>query len=486
MGGLFIAEPYSNRVVEVKADGTQTSVGSGLSYPAGVAVDSMGDVFIADSSNDRVVNLPAGVPVRVSQAAPLVNATDPGGVYNQSPFAATATVTGVDGIAGPSLENVTPTLMYYSGSTAQGTPLAGAPMRPGTYTVKASFAGSPDYTAASATATFTINVPKIALNGPTIGVPGQPLTYSFTVNGPTQGITFTIDYGDGTRITTSSGGPSIQLDHLYTTTGRFTIKVRAMDQNQVVSLTTTQAVTINTVALEADASGGTALAIGGNAAGGDSITITATTTGGKTLNVNLDATSLGTFRPTGHLFVYGQGGNDRITLAPYVLGTTDYYIKVPAFLYGEGSGGDTISAAGSAANNVLSGHGANEVLIGGHGRDLLIGGTGTATLKAGAKDDILISGWTDYDINSSGMTYEQKLAALDAIMAEWSSAGSYSTRVIALAVYLNTSTVHASDQSDVAVVDRLQGNAKANDWFFASLDDKVTGKNNIDVISIIS
>jgi hypothetical protein len=44
---------------------------------------------------------------------------------------------------------------------------------------------------------------------------------------------------------------------------------------------------------------------------------------------------------------------------------TNYYIKVPAFLYGEGSGGDHISAAGSAANNVLTGQGKNEVPTGG-------------------------------------------------------------------------------------------------------------------------
>ena len=35
-------------MVEVKPDGTQTTIGSGLSRPAGVAVDGSGDVFIAD------------------------------------------------------------------------------------------------------------------------------------------------------------------------------------------------------------------------------------------------------------------------------------------------------------------------------------------------------------------------------------------------------------------------------------------------------
>ena len=158
---------------------------------------------------------------------------------------------------------------------------------------------------------------------------------------------------------------------------------------------------------------------------------------------------------------------------------------VPAFLYGEGSGGDKISAAGSAANNVLSGHGANEVLTGGHGRDLLIGGTGAAMLNAGSQDDILIGGWTNYDIGSAGMTYDQKLAALDAVMAEWGSSDSYATRLSALAGLLNTNTVHDNYQNRVAVADQLAGNLQASDWFFAGLNDKVTGKNNKDVLTKI-
>ena len=60
-GDVFIADTYNNRVVEVPAGGgPQITVGSGLSYPIGVAVDGAGDVFIADSGNNRVVEVPAG------------------------------------------------------------------------------------------------------------------------------------------------------------------------------------------------------------------------------------------------------------------------------------------------------------------------------------------------------------------------------------------------------------------------------------------
>ena len=40
--------------------GSQTTVGTGLNHPVGVAVDAKGDVFIVDSGNNRVMEVPAG------------------------------------------------------------------------------------------------------------------------------------------------------------------------------------------------------------------------------------------------------------------------------------------------------------------------------------------------------------------------------------------------------------------------------------------
>ncbi|HEY2297983.1 MAG TPA: putative Ig domain-containing protein [Jatrophihabitans sp.] len=59
-GDVFIADTGHNQVVKVPADGgSQTSIGTGLAHPAGLAVDAAGDVFIADSGNSRVVEVPA-------------------------------------------------------------------------------------------------------------------------------------------------------------------------------------------------------------------------------------------------------------------------------------------------------------------------------------------------------------------------------------------------------------------------------------------
>src|SRR5262249_25388990 len=151
------------------------------------------------------------------------------------------------------------------------------------------------------------------------------------------------------------------FDHTYTATGPFTIQVTAADSAGVVSQQATQQVQISTVALEADPSGGTALAIGGSAAGRNTILFAAADSTGKPLRVTVNKAPLGTFTPTGHLFVYGQGGKDTITLKAFTAKRVTHYIQVPALLYGGGAGGDRISAAGSAASNVLSGHGKGEV-----------------------------------------------------------------------------------------------------------------------------
>jgi len=61
-GDIFIADTGNNRVVEVPAGGgPQTTVpADGLYDPHGVAVDGAGNVFIADTYNSRVVEVPAG------------------------------------------------------------------------------------------------------------------------------------------------------------------------------------------------------------------------------------------------------------------------------------------------------------------------------------------------------------------------------------------------------------------------------------------
>jgi autotransporter-associated beta strand protein len=70
------------------------------------------------------------------------------------------------------------------------------------------------------------------------------------------------------------------------------------------------------------------------------------------------------------------------------------------------------NVTGSQGNDLLVGDANVNVFLGGTGRNVLIGGAAGDTLDAhlSSGDNILIGGWTDWDTN---------LAALDAIMAEW-------------------------------------------------------------------
>ncbi len=125
---------------------------------------------------DYTIASNASTSAIITQATPLVTVTDAGGQFTGSAFPATATVTGVTGVAGSTLEGLSPTLLYYSGSTATGTASTTAPSAVGTYTVVGSFAGSGDYAAAnsspvvfnirSGSGIFTIT-PTITLGVPT-------------------------------------------------------------------------------------------------------------------------------------------------------------------------------------------------------------------------------------------------------------------------------------------------------------------------------
>jgi hypothetical protein len=116
------------------------------------------------------------------------------------------------------------------------------------------------------------------------------------------------------------------------------------------------------------------------------------------------------------------------------------------------------------------GGGGGDMLIGGGNRGILVGGVDEDRLIGNGGDDILIGGSTTHDSN---------YAALDAIMAEWSSGNSYALRVAHIrgttpggangSLFFDSSTV-----LDDGAVDRLTGSAGV-DWFLANLlEDEIT------------
>ena len=59
-GDVFIADTGNHRVVEVAANGTQTTVGTGWMQPQGLALDGAGNLYVADNNLNEVVEVPAG------------------------------------------------------------------------------------------------------------------------------------------------------------------------------------------------------------------------------------------------------------------------------------------------------------------------------------------------------------------------------------------------------------------------------------------
>ena len=73
-GQVFVADTNNSRIVSMNADGSnQTTIGSGFNYPSGVAVDTSGHVFVGDTNNNQIVSMNAGFRIP-DQSVPGVQA----------------------------------------------------------------------------------------------------------------------------------------------------------------------------------------------------------------------------------------------------------------------------------------------------------------------------------------------------------------------------------------------------------------------------
>ena len=152
---------------------------------------------------------------------------------------------------------------------------------------------------------------------------------------------------------------------------------------------------------------------------------------------------------------------------------------VNAILYGDSSGYNTLTASGSG-NDILIGYAGHDTLTdSGSGRSILIGaGTGVDIL-AGSGNDILVSGTTNYDNDTTANT-----AALDAILAEWTSKTSYAKRISSITKGVGKRHLDAFNsrtiRTDTNANALTDGNAQVRsfNWFLVSRRDSVTKKRN--------
>jgi hypothetical protein len=141
-------------------------------------------------------------------------------------------------------------------------------------------------------------------------------------------------------------------------------------------------------------------------------------------------------------------------------------------LFGDGQDNTLVGNDGA---DVIVGNDGNDNLNGNRGRDVIIGGNGSDTLGGGDDDDLEIGGRTSYDANTT---------ALQAILAEWTSANSYATRVNDLRTGVGLSAgnyLQATGASrtvfDDGSADTVTG-GRGLDWFFQATGDVITDLNN--------
>jgi Ca2+-binding RTX toxin-like protein len=180
--------------------------------------------------------------------------------------------------------------------------------------------------------------------------------------------------------------------------------------------------------------------------------------------------------------VYGQAGND---FAGGDAGNDKVYGEAGNdFLRGDegndnlygGSGNDRLfglagndQVFGDSGNDIAVGGDGNDKLYGSSGRDVLIGGDGADTLFGETHDDILVAGPTLHDENDD---------ALVAILAEWTSSNSYTTRVNNLRLGGGANGLFVLDGATVfddGLIDTLRGDGSL-DWFLFGPGDKLKDK----------
>lgn len=249
-----------------------------------------------------------------------------------------------------------------------------------------------------------VNAPPTVTLAAAPGGSGQTRNFILSASDPSAvdqatGFTFTINWGDGSTQNVSGVGP-VQVSHVFTSNGSYTVQATARDKDGGVSASASLGVTIGAVQFQA----GTLIVSGG--AGNDNIYFVRY--GEDGVKVWINGVNSGVYTHVTSIVAYGTGGNDVIWAEG---------VQALTILFG-GSGNDWLH--GGTGPNVLVGGDGNDVLIGGRGRDILIGGAGSDWLAGRRGDAILVGGSTAWDTD---------VAALSALMAEWNSTHGYGTRL---------------------------------------------------------
>ena len=385
----------------------------------GLAVDASGKLYVAGGTLTVDPNNPADLTViRLTAAGTLDTSFDGDGVYTlneafyDSAFGIELTAAGALLAVGSQIDGTT---LLPSGVLVQ---LAEPPV---------------------------VNSPSVvaAVSGPASVNTGVSANFSSSFSDVDAADTFTVawNFGDGNTlapVATSQG--AVTASHAYAVAGTYTVTVTVADSaGHVVSNTGT--IVVNTVppVLPYTIVGGQLSLTTGS--GNDTIELVRS---GVNRILTVNGTPYTITTPITSAIINGGGGNDFIRVSSQ--------LTIPVTLIG-GSGHDTLR--GGSGNDVIVGDDGNDILIGRDGQDLMIGGTGADFLIGREDSDILISGTTSLSSN---------LAALGAIMAEWTSSHNLLVKLANVTGLLPQSG-------------RLNGN------FYLTPNVNVFGDNSIDTLS---
>jgi len=259
--------------------------------------------------------------------------------------------------------------------------------------------------------------PAPVINGPSEGVRLFDLVFTGSTiePDPTVALAWSVTDAGGLVVATGEGAT---FTFTPLTGGTYVVTLTATNAQGASA-----AVSQNVAVADASVSGGSLL-IGGTAAD-DEVHVSREINGRVRVRINGQVTWFDlTFA---QIVIRGGDGNDTLTLNPGLGARAIVYggrgndiLRTGAagdILFGE-EGDDTLRGRDGA--DILIGGDGDDLLSGGDGNDILIGGAGADRLVGNADDDILIAGFTAWDGN---------IAALEAILAEWTSPRSYAQRV---------------------------------------------------------
>ena len=158
-------------------------------------------------------------------------------------------------------------------------------------------------------------------------------------------------------------------------------------------------------------------------------------------------------------------------------GVANLNVGPNAIVFGGSAAHGTLSAA-KHGNDILIAEAANTTLTNsGLGHNILIGGGVGGDTLTGNGNDILVSGTTKYDGDTTA-----NIAALDAILAEWTSNAPYSRRIATIEKGVgfrhldafNSHTIRIDTRANVLSDGKTQ--IRRFNWFLASKYDRVTKK----------